>query len=64
MTRYSETLRTNITINKVARTVTTEDGVIYREHEIKRIIGIDPDSARAVHAIKKHFRGVICGAQA
>lgn len=55
--RYSETLQSEITVDYKNRTVTTEDGVVYREHELRRLVGEDPVAIRAAHMIKRHFRG-------
>lgn len=37
------------------------DRVLYTRSEVERLCGLDPDTVRAVHDLKKHFGGRYTG---
>lgn len=57
--QYSKILNQNIAINQELQTVTTEDGAEYTRDEMRELTGLEPSEIRAIHKIKRCFKGQI-----
>lgn len=57
--QYSKILNQNITINQELQTVTTEDGAEYTRDEMREIAGLNTREIRAIHKVKRYFKGQI-----
>lgn len=61
MKKYSDKLKQNYTVNESAKTITTEDGQVYKNRELKLLTGQSPEMLQGVHKFKKIFNGEVVG---
>ncbi len=57
--KHSLVLNQSIVFNNKSQTVTAADGTVYNKQELNELRGQSPEMIKAVHAIKRKFKGVV-----